>query len=226
MRPRSHEKRADPYQAVVTLAALYARVSTDDRGQDPETQLRQLREYADRRGFEIAGEFVDYASGTRNDRPQFRKLMEAARRREVDVVLVWRYDRFARSTQSLVNALMEFRALGVDFIGFQENVDTTTPQGELVFGLMASLAQFESALIGERVRAGMARARAQGRRISRPPIPAATRKRIEELARRGRSINGIAKELGVGYGTAWNYVRAMRRGDHGESGGHGDADPA
>jgi DNA invertase Pin-like site-specific DNA recombinase len=148
------------------------------------------------------------------------------RKRRVDVVLVWRYDRFARSTQALVNALMEFRALGVDFISFQENVDTTTPQGELVFGLMASLAQFESALIGERVRAGMARARAQGRRISRPPIPAATRKRIKELARRGHSINGIAKELGVGYGTAWNYVRAMERGDHRGSGGHGDADPA
>ena len=207
-------------------AALYARVSTDDRGQDPETQLRQLREFADRRGFAVAGEFVDVASGTRTDRPQYRKLMEAARRREVDVVLVWRYDRFARSTQALVNALMEFRALGVDFISHQEHVDTTTPQGELVFGLMASLAQFESALIGERVRAGMARARAQGKRISRPPIPAATRRRIEELARQGRSINGIHRELGIGYGTAWNYVRAMQRGDHGESGGHSDADPA
>jgi DNA invertase Pin-like site-specific DNA recombinase len=137
--------------------------------------------------------------------------MEVARRREVDVVLVWRYDRFARSTQAPVNALMEFRALGVDFISYQENVDTTTPQGELVFGLMASLAQFESSLIGERVRAGMARARAQGRRVSRPPIPEATRRRIEELWREGRSINGIAKELGIAYGTAWNYVRAIKR---------------
>jgi DNA invertase Pin-like site-specific DNA recombinase len=200
-----------PRPPAARRAALYARVSTDDRGQDPETQLRQLREYADRRGFAVAAEFVDFASGTRNDRPQFKRLMEAARRREVDVVLVWRYDRFARSTQALVNALMEFRALGVDFISYQENVDTTTPQGELVFGLMASLAQFESALIGERVRAGMARARAQGKRVSRPPIPAATRRRIEELARAGRSINGIAKELEVAYGTAWNYVKAMER---------------
>ena len=123
-------------------------------------------------------------------------------------MLVWRYDRFARSTQALVNALMEFRALGVDFISYQENVDTTTPQGELVFGMMANLAQFESSLIGERVRAGMARARAQGKRVSRPPIPVATRRRIEELWQEGRSINGIAKELGIAYGTAWNYVRA------------------
>jgi DNA invertase Pin-like site-specific DNA recombinase len=193
---------------VARRAALYARVSTDDRGQDPETQLRQLREYADRRGFAVAEEFVDVASGTRNDRPSYKRLLEAVRKRQVDVVLVWRYDRFARSTQALVNALMEFRALGVDFISYQENVDTTTPQGELVFGMMANLAQFESSLIGERVRAGMARAKAQGKRVSRPPIPAATRRRIEELWREGRSINGIAKELGIAYGTAWNYVRA------------------
>jgi DNA invertase Pin-like site-specific DNA recombinase len=208
-RTRRLFRRSKP--AAARRAALYARVSTEDRGQDPETQLRLLREYADRRGFEVAGEFVDYASGTRNDRPQYKKLMEAARRREVDVVLVWRYDRFARSTQALVNALMEFRALGVDFISHQENVDTTTPQGELVFGMMASLAQFESSLIGERVRAGMARARAQGKRVSRPPIPEATRRKIEELAQAGHSINGIAKELKVAYGTAWNYVRAMER---------------
>ncbi len=211
MKSRARQQARRPRLPATRRAALYARVSTDDRGQDPETQLRQLRDYADRRGFAVALEFVDYASGTRNDRPQFKRLMEAARRREVDVVLVWRYDRFARSTQALVNALMEFRALGVDFISYQENVDTTTPQGELVFGMMASLAQFESSLIGERVRAGMARARAQGKRVSRPPIPAATRRRIEELAREGRSINGIAKELKVAYGTAWNYVKAMER---------------
>jgi DNA invertase Pin-like site-specific DNA recombinase len=208
-RPRQAPRRSKP--ATTRRAALYARVSTDDKGQDPETQLRLLRDYADRRGFEVAGEFIDYASGMRNDRPQYKRLMEAARRREVDVVLVWRYDRFARSTQALVNALLEFRALGVDFISYQENVDTTTPQGELVFGLMASLAQFESSLIGERVRAGMVRAKAQGKRVSRPPIPEATRRRIEELWREGKSINGIAKELRIAYGTAWNYIRAMER---------------
>src|SRR3712207_2254326 len=191
-------------------AGLYARVSTEDRGQDPETQLRPLREYAKRRGFRVVGEYVDKASGTTEQRPQYQRLLEAARKRELDVVLVWRYDRFARSTRALVNALGEFRARGVDFISYQEQVDTTTPQGELVFGMMASLAQFESSLIGERVRAGMSRTRAQGKRISRPPIPAATRRRIEELARAGRSINGIAKELGIAYGTAWNYVRAMK----------------
>ena len=211
MKPRARQQTRRSRPTATRRAALYARVSTDDRGQDPETQLRQLREYAGRRGFAVAAEFVDFAPGTRSDRPSYKRLLEAVRKRRVDVVLVWRYDRFARSTQALVNALMEFRALGVDFISYQENVDTTTPQGELVFGMMANLAQFESSLIGERVRAGMARARAQGKRISRPPIPAATRRRIEELARAGRSINGIAKELEVAYGTAWNYVKAMER---------------
>src|SRR5205823_8769151 len=85
-------------------AGLYARVSTEDRGQDPETQLRPLREYAERRGFSVVGEFVDHASGTTEARPRYQLLLEAARKRELDIVLVWRYDRFARSTRALVNA--------------------------------------------------------------------------------------------------------------------------
>jgi DNA invertase Pin-like site-specific DNA recombinase len=112
----------------------------------------------------------------------------------------------------LVNALGEFKARGVAFISYQENVDTTTPQGELVFGMMANLAQFESALIGERVKAGMARAKAQGKRTSRPPIPEATRRRIAELHARGMSIKRIAKELGIAYGSAWNYAKGASGG--------------
>ena len=182
----------EPYRGGRTVCPPRLRhVSTEDRGQDPETQLRPLREYAERRGFLVAGEFVDRASGTTEQRPQYQRLLEAARKRELDVVLVWRYDRFARSTRALVNALGEFRARGVAFISYQENVDTTTPQGELVFGMMANLAQFESALIGERVKAGMARAKAQGKRTSRPPIPAKTRKRIAELHAQGVSIKRI-----------------------------------
>ena len=98
--------------------AIYARVSTVDKGQDPETQLLGLREYAARREFVVVGEYVDYASGTREDRPQYQALFAAARRRQLDVVLVWRYDRFARSTPALVNALKEFQSLGVDFISY------------------------------------------------------------------------------------------------------------
>jgi DNA invertase Pin-like site-specific DNA recombinase len=96
--------------------AIYARVATVDKGQDPETPLMALRAYAERRGFQIVGEYSDYASGTREDRPQYRALVEAARQRHVDVILVWRYDRFARSTPALVQALKEFQSLRVDCI--------------------------------------------------------------------------------------------------------------
>jgi len=195
--------------------AIYARVSTVDKGQDPETQLVGLREYATRRGFELVREYVDYASGRRDDRPHYRRLMEAARKRHLDIVLVWRYDRFARSTQALVQALQEFQRLRVDFISYQENIDTTTPQGEMIFTVMASLAQFESALISARVKAGMARARAQGKRISRAPLAAAVQRRIAALYHQGLSIHQIGKRLGIGYGTAWNYVQRVKTEERG-----------
>ena len=190
--------------------ALYARVSTLDKGQDPETQLTQLREYAQRRNFEVMGEFIDYASGTTQDRIQYKLMMAAAKKRKLDVVLVWRYDRFARSTQALVNAMKEFQSMGIDFISYQENIDTTTPTGELIFHVMASLAQFESSLISQRVKAGMARAKAQGKRISRPPLPTHQQQRIFELQKQGLSMNKISKELGIAYGTVYNYVSKLK----------------
>lgn len=197
--------------------AIYARVSTLEKGQDPETQLVGLRDYALRRGFAVVGEYVDYASGHRDDRPHYRQLMEAARKRHLDVVLVWRYDRFARSTQALVQALQEFQRLRIDFISYQENIDTTTPQGEMIFTVMASLAQFESALISARVKAGMARARAQGKRISRAPLAPAVQQRIATLYHQGLSIHQIGKRLGIGYGTAWNYVQRVKTEERGSA---------
>ena len=191
--------------------ALYARVSTLDKGQDPETQLRPLREYADRRGFAIAAEYVDTTSGTTEERTQYRAMIGAARKRQIDVVLVWRYDRFARSTQALVNALKEFQSLSVDFISYQENIDTTTPTGELIFHVMASLAQFESSLISQRVRAGMARAKAQGKHVARPPLVQAKQIQIEELYGQGMSMNEVSKRLGVAYGTVYNYVQKIKQ---------------
>ena len=185
--------------------ALYARVSTFDKGQDPETQLVQLRQYAQARNFEVITEFIDHASGTTEDRTQYKLMMAAAKKRKIDVVLVWRYDRFARSTQALVNALKEFQSLGIDFISYQENIDTTTPTGELIFHVMASLAQFESSLISQRVKAGMARAKAQGKHIARPPISKQLQEKITELQREGMSMNKISKTLGVAYGTVYNY---------------------
>ncbi len=189
--------------------AIYARVSTFDKGQNPETQLRELRRYAEARGFDVAYELVDIASGTKDSRPNYRLLFDLARKRAIDIILVWRYDRFARSTQALVNALVEFRDLGVDFISYQENIDTTTPQGKMVFAIMASIAEFESALISERVKAGMARAKAEGARIGRPRIPFEVKHRILSLKRSdpSRSVRMIARECGVSVGTVVNCLK-------------------
>ena len=110
---------------------LYARVSTRD--QKPGNQLRELRKYAKQRGFDVVAEQVDKESGAKADRPALAQVMEMARKREVDAVLVWKFDRFARSTRQLVNALEEFKGLGVDFISYTENVDTSTPAGKALF---------------------------------------------------------------------------------------------
>src|ERR1039458_3853522 len=151
-------------------AAIYARVSTNN-GQNPEMQLRELREYCKRRGLEIAGEYVDAGvSGAKEHRPQLDALLAACRKRCVDAVVVYRYDRFARSLRQLVNALEEFRSLGIEFISLHEGVDTSTPNGRLVFGIFASIAEFERELIRDRVRSGMAAAKAKGKRIGRPKV--------------------------------------------------------
>lgn len=110
-------------------AVIYARVSTLDKGQDPENQLIQLRDYAKRRGFHLVGEFVDHASGASEQREEYQKMINQVRKRKVDVVLVWRYGRFARSTQTPANALKEFHSLGMVFISYEGNVDTAMPQG-------------------------------------------------------------------------------------------------
>jgi DNA invertase Pin-like site-specific DNA recombinase len=196
-------------------AVIYARVSTVDRGQDPETQLRQLREYADRRCFALIEEYVDHASGSRNDRERYRAMLEAARKRRFDVLLVWRYDRFARSMQELVNALAEFEGLGIDFISYNEGADTTTPQGRLLFGIMASLAEFERSLIAERVKAGMERAKAQGKQMGRPRLPEARRREILELLKEGKlSRRAIGKRVGVSH----ELVRLIGKEERLESG--------
>ena len=132
-------------------------------------------------------------------------MLAGVRRRQFDVVLVWRYDRFARSTRELVNQLEEFHELGVDFVSLNEQTDTTTPQGKLVFTFMAGLAEFESALIGQRVRAGMARAKEEGKRISRPSIDEKIIKKIRNLRREGKSLSYIEKKCGVSRPTVVKY---------------------
>ncbi len=181
-------------------AAIYARVSTRN-GQNPEMQLAEVRAYCCRREWEIAGEYVDTGiSGAKERRPALDRLLADCRKRRVDALVVYRYDRFARSLRQLVNALEEFRVLGVDFISLHEGVDTSTPNGRLVFGIFASIAEFERELIRERVRSGIAAARARGKRLGRPKATVDA-SRIGLLRAQGRSWAKIGEELGVGEGT-------------------------
>lgn len=178
--------------------AIYARVST--RGQEPRTQLRELRSYARRRQLRVAYELVDQESGANEKRPKLDKLMDLARKRKVDVVLVWKFDRFARSTKQLVTALEEFRELGIDFISYTENVDTSTPAGKALFTMVSAFAEFERDLNRERVKAGLHRARAEGAVLGRPALDEDLVAQVRKLRRDGSSIRAIAKETGLSVG--------------------------
>src|ERR1035438_9472813 len=197
MTPSKHCSSKRPIRA-----ALYARISTLNHGQDPEVQLRELREFCHQLGFTIAQEYVDRGiCGSREQRPALDKLIADCRKRIVDAVVVYRYDRFARSLRQLVNALDEFRALGIEFISIHEGVDTSTPNGRLVFGIFASIAEFERELIRDRVRSGLAAAKAKGKRIGRPKV-AVDVLRIASLRRQGRSWAEITRATGIIKGTA------------------------
>jgi DNA invertase Pin-like site-specific DNA recombinase len=183
--------------------ALYARVSTSGRDrQNPEAQLRELREYAGRRGFVIYREYVDRVSGDVRRRkkekaPEFETMMADARRRRFDVVLVWKYDRFARSLSALIVALQEFNDLGIDFISLTQQIDTTSALGRFFFHVVASFGELEREVIVERVRAGLANARSKGVRLGRPPVAAAAERMVRTMLAEGRGIRGTAREAGV-----------------------------
>jgi DNA invertase Pin-like site-specific DNA recombinase len=194
----------------MTRAAIYARVSTH-HGQSPEMQTDEVRAYCRRRGWEVVGEYVDTGiSGSRERRPGLDRLLVDCRKRRVDAVVVYRYDRFARSLRQLVNALEEFRALGIDFVSLHEGVDTSTPNGRLVFGIFASIAEFERELIRDRVRSGLALARNRGRRLGRPRIVVDASK-VARLRAQGASIASIARELGLGKGTVQRALSACTK---------------
>src|ERR1017187_3817176 len=197
MTPSKHSSSKRPIRA-----ALYARISTLNHGQDPEVQLRELREFCHQRGFTLAQEYVDRGiCGSREQRPALDKLIADCRKRIVDAVVVYRYDSFSRSLREIVNALDEFRALGIDFISIHEGVDTSTPNGRLVFGIFASIAEFERELIRDRVRSGLAAAKAKGKRVGRPRVAVDVR-RIASLRCQGRSWAEVSRETGISKGTA------------------------
>ncbi len=174
-------KRRPPKTREGTRAALYLRVSTPD--QKPDLQYDGLRAYAQRAGLDVVEDFCDVGvSGRREGRPQLNALMTAARGREIDCVLVWKFDRFARSTSHLLTALEEFNHLGIRFVSVQDQIDTDSPMGRAMFTIIGAMAELESSLISERVTAGMRAAETRGKHLGRPSIPKRVVGQIEALA--------------------------------------------
>ncbi len=185
--------------------AVYARVSTTD--QSTGSQLLDLRKYVSDRGWQIYREFVDEGiSGTKDSRPALDQLMDDARKRRFDVVFVWRFDRFARSTRHLINALEEFKNLGIDFVSYQENIDTSSPLGSAIFTIISAVAQLERDIIAERVKAGLRRAKENGKKLGRPRTSIDGEK-VHRLRSQGLSHRAIAAQLGISHSTVGQILR-------------------
>jgi DNA invertase Pin-like site-specific DNA recombinase len=177
--------------------ALYGRVSTLDKGQDVDLQLRELREYCHRRGFEVTQEYVDKGiSGAKESRPQLNRLMSDAKQRTFDCIVVWRLDRFGRSLKHLVTALADLEALGVTFVSLKDGFDLSTPSGRLMFQIVGAMAEFERNLIRERVRAGMQNAKAKGIRLGRRSA-VVDMVAVSERRANGETLRAIAHDLRV-----------------------------
>ncbi len=188
--------------------AIYARVSTN--GQSVTNQLRELHQVAKRQGWKVVAEFIDRGvSGAkgRAQRPQFDKLCQAATRREIDLIMSWSVDRLGRSLQHLVTFLGEIHAKGVDLYLHQQGVDTSTPAGKALFQMCGVFAEFERSMIQERVKAGLARARAQGKKLGRPRVAASIERKVRTHRTKGMGIKAIARKLGIGTGTVQRIVK-------------------
>jgi DNA invertase Pin-like site-specific DNA recombinase len=192
-------------------AAIYVRVSTDK--QTVENQIRELRQIADRRGWEVVEEYQDAGiSGAkgRDSRPGLDKMLKDASRRRFDVVMAWAIDRLGRSLIDLLGTIQQLEACGVDLYLDQQAIDTTTPTGRLMFQITGAFAEFERSMIRQRVRAGLKRAKEAGKRLGRPRIPAELQKRIQGQLRAGRGMLAIARDLGAGTGTVQRIAREMK----------------
>ena len=193
--PKASRKRVFGQGEKAPRAGLYARVSTHDQQTLP-MQVATMRKYARKRGWTIAIEIKDVGSGAAL-RQKREKLLVAARRREIDLVIVWRLDRWGRSLVDLVNTLQELSSLKVGFVSLSEALDLTTPSGRALAGMLAVFAEFERDILRDRVKAGIAQARKEGKPHGRPPTAALHIDKIKELFGTGSSKREIAKQLGI-----------------------------
>ena len=174
--------------------AIYSRVSTYD--QSVEMQILDLRQYCDQRAFEVYKEYCDEGiSGTKDRRPALDELMADARKRRFGTILVWRFDRFARSTKHLITALEEFRHLGIDFISYQENIDTSSPLGKAIFTIVSAIAELERNIIVERVKSGLRRAKENGKRLGRPRRLDLNVEELQKMRNQGLSFKKIGEKV-------------------------------
>ena len=192
-----------------TRVAIYSRVSGS--GQNAEMQIRELHAYCRNRGWNIAGEYSDRTSGALDSRPELNRLMADANHRRFDVVAVWKFDRFARSVSHLLRALETFRALGIEFLSLKENIATGTPTGKMVFTVLGSVAELERSLIGERVKAGLRNAKANGVKLGRKPLRVLSIAEVQQLRRErkktGESFKGLAQRYGISVWTAFHLCK-------------------
>jgi DNA invertase Pin-like site-specific DNA recombinase len=212
---RGADEDSEVQSGATIRAAIYARVSTANNGQDPRVQTRELGEFCERRGWTLT-EYVDIGiSGTKEKRHALDRLMADAHKRRFDVVVVWRFDRFARSVSHLLRALETFQALGIEFVSLSEQMDTSTPTGKMVFTVLGAVAELERSLIVERVKAGLRNARAKGKQIGRPPrtqLSPEDRKSIAEAYWREKtSFRQLAKKFDTSIGTVQRCALAYQR---------------
>jgi putative DNA-invertase from lambdoid prophage Rac len=189
-------------------AGLYARVSTADQQTLP-MQIDAMNEYAERRGWQIVATVKDVNGGAKV-RPKREELIRMARRRKLDVIVVWRLDRWGRSLSDLTHSLEELRAIGVDFASVTEGLDFSTPTGRAMAGMLGVFAEFERSVLQERVKAGMAHAKAKGVILGRPATAQAQIEQIRQLLVAGVSKKAIAEQLGIGRASVYRAIEAVQ----------------
>ena len=178
--------------------AIYARVSTDE--QTTDNQVIKLKQVAERNGWDLETVYSDTISGAKSKRPELEKMMQSVMRKEVDIVMVWSVDRLGRSLQHLITLLSDIHSKDVDLYLHQQGIDTTTPSGKMMFQMLGVFSEFERGMIQERVKAGLERARSEGKRLGRPTIPPITVRKIQSLRASGLSYRAISRKTGISLG--------------------------